>query len=72
MDAIAAQVPNHPGGLNSMLKVLQGANVNILHIYPCFQTEDSAVILQVDRTDEAVAVLKDNWIKLYDEKIYNL
>ena len=72
MDVIAVQVPNHPGGLNSMLKVLQGANINILQIYPCLQTEDSIMILQVDRTDEAVAVLKDNWINLYDRKVYSL
>jgi hypothetical protein len=71
-DVIAAQVPNHPGGLNSMLKVLQGAGINILHLYPFFQAEDSVVILDVDRTDDAVAVLKDNWINMYDDKVYAL
>ena len=32
-DVIAAQVPHHPGGLNTILKILQSASINILYIY---------------------------------------
>jgi hypothetical protein len=72
MDVIAAQVPNHPGGLNTILQLLKSASINILHIYPCLDTEDPALILEVDKTKEAVKVLEDNWINLYDERIYGL
>jgi hypothetical protein len=72
VDVVAARVPDHPGGLNAILKLLQSANINILHIYPCLETPDPALILEVDKTEEAVKVLKNNWISLYDEKIYNL
>lgn len=71
-DVIAAQVPDHPGGLNSILKLLLSANINIAHIYPCLDTPEPIVILEVDKTKQAVKVLEDNWIRLYDESIYKL
>ncbi len=72
MDVIAARVPDHPGGLNTILKLLHSANIDILHIYPCLETRDPILILEVDKTKEAAKVLKNNWINLYDERIYNL
>jgi hypothetical protein len=69
---IAAQVPNHPGGLNSVLKLLSSANINIVHMYPCLQTPQPTLILEVDKIKPAVKALQSNWIKLYDKKIYNL
>jgi hypothetical protein len=71
-NVIAAQVPDHPGGLNTILKVLDSANINILHIYPSLETQDSALILEVDKTKGAIQALRDNWINLYDDKIYSL
>ncbi len=72
VDVIAARVPHHPGGLNSILKILQAAQINILHIYPCLETEEAILILEVDRTDDAVKLLKNNWIDLYDERLYSM
>lgn len=72
LDVIAAQVPDHPGGLNTILKILESADINILHIYPCLETKDSVLILEVDKTEDAVNVLKNNWINLYDERLYNM
>jgi hypothetical protein len=71
-DVIAAQVPNHPGGLNSVLKLLHSANINIVHMYPCLQTPQPTLILEVDKTKQAVKILQSNWINLYDKKIYQL
>lgn len=71
-DVIAAQVPDHPGGLNSFLKLLENAEIDIRHIYPCLETEHTILILEVDKTKKAVNVLEENWIHLYDEKIYRL
>ena len=72
MDVIAARVPDHPGGLNTILKLLYSANIDILHIYPCLETRDPILILEVDKTKQAVKVLKNNWINLYDERVYNM
>ncbi|MBN1842255.1 MAG: hypothetical protein JW883_08250 [Deltaproteobacteria bacterium] len=68
--AIAAQVPDHPGGLNTLLMILRSAEINILHIYPCLETQDPILILEVDNTEAAVKALKSNWINLYDERLY--
>ena len=72
VDVIAAHVPNHPGGLSTILQLLHSANIDILHLYPCIEAQDRALILEVDKTNEAVMVLKNNWINLYDNRIYNL
>jgi hypothetical protein len=72
MDVIAAQVPDHPGGLNSILRILESEKVNILHIYPCLQMKDPVLILEVDKVEEAVTGLTTNWINLYDERLYSL
>jgi hypothetical protein len=72
MDVIAARVPDHPGGLNTILKLLHSANIDILHIYPCLETRDPILILEVDKTKQAVKVLKNNWINLYGERVYNM
>jgi len=72
MDVIAVQVPDHPGGLNTILKLLHSANIHIAHIYPCLEIPEPILILEVDQTKKAVKVLQDNWINLYDKKIYNL
>ncbi len=72
MDVVVAKIPDHPGGLNAILQLLHSANIDILHLYPCIETQDPALILEVDKTKEAVMVLKNNWISLYDEKIYNI
>lgn len=72
VDVIAARVPDHPGGLNTILKLLHSENIDILHIYPYIEIQDTVLILEVDNTNKAVKVLKNNWINLYDEKIYNM
>ncbi|MBW1859211.1 MAG: amino acid-binding protein [Deltaproteobacteria bacterium] len=71
-DVIAAQVPDHPGGLNSVLKLLHSANIDIVHMYPSLQTPEPILVLEVDKTKQAVKVLQSNWINLYDKKIYKL
>ena len=74
-DVIAVEVPDHPGGLQAILKPLKTANVNVLYFYPFLGRGESGlpiVILGVDRTDEAVALLKKNWVHTFDSEIYSL
>ena len=72
MDVVAAKVPDHPGGLNTILELLHASRINILHVYPFLETPDPILILEIDDTEEAVKVLKSNWISLYDERVYNM
>ncbi len=74
-DVIAVEVPDHPGGLRAVLKPLMGANINILYLYPYLGRGESGqpiVIVGVDKTKEAIEVLKRNWVHTFGNEIYAL
>jgi hypothetical protein len=74
-DVIAVEVPDHPGGLQAVLKPLMGANINVHYLYPFLGRGESGqpiVILGVDRTEEAIKVLKRNWVHTFGKEIYSL
>ncbi|MFC2066442.1 amino acid-binding protein [Chloroflexota bacterium] len=74
-DVIAVEVPDHPGGLRAVLKPLKGANINVLYLYPYLGRGASGqpiVILGVDKTEEALDVLKKNWVHTFGKEIYTL
>lgn len=72
---IAVEVPDHPGGLRAVLKPLHKANINVTYFYPYLGRGESGqpiVIVGVDRTEEAIEVLKSNWVHIFGEEIYSL
>jgi len=74
-DVIAVEVPDHPGGLRAVLKPLMGANINVLYFYPFLgrgESEQPIVILGVDKTEQALAILNKNWVHTFGEEIYSL
>ncbi len=72
-EVIACVVPNHPGGLNAVLKPLKSAGINVDYIYSCLGTGDiTVVILGVDSVSKACKILQDNWIRLMGDELYNL
>ncbi len=74
-DVIAVEVPDHPGGLLAVLKPLNSANINVLYLYPFLGRGESGqpiVILGVDKTTEALNVLKQNWVHTFGQEIYAL
>jgi len=74
-DVIAVEVPDHPGGLLAILKPLKSANINVLYFYPFLGRGESGqpiVILGVDKTEEALSVLKQNWVHTFGQEIYSL
>ena len=74
-DVIAVEVPDHPGGLQAVLKPLKGANINVHYLYPYLGRGESGqpiVILGVDKTEEALKVLKKNWVHTFGKEIYSL
>src|SRR4030043_1769297 len=53
-DVIAVEVPDHPGGLQAILKPLKASSINVLYFYPFLGRGESGlpiVILGVDRTE---------------------
>jgi hypothetical protein len=72
-DVLAVETPNHPGGLNAILKPLKEVSVNVNYLYACLGTGDRTVlIVGVDKMDEAVQVLRKNWVHMFDEELYTL
>lgn len=59
-DVVAVEVPDHPGGLASVLEPLRGANVNVEYMYAFVEkaTDKAIVIFRFEETDAALAVLK--------------
>jgi hypothetical protein len=71
---IAVETPDHPGGLNAVLKPLRAAGINVHYLYPHLgRTSNNAiVILGVDKTEEAQKVLQDNWVRTVGKEVYNI
>jgi len=72
-DVLAVEAPHHPGGLNAVLKPLKEANININYLYTSLtRAENVVLIVGVDNMQEAVRVLKKNWVRMIDEDIYTI
>jgi hypothetical protein len=73
-DVLAVETPDHPGGLNAVLKPLKEAEINVHYLYPFLgrSSDQAIVILGVDKTDEAEKVLQQNWVHTVGNEIYNL
>ena len=73
-DVLAVETPDHPGGLNAVLKPLKEGNINVHYLYPFLGrvSDQAIVILGVDKTYEAEKVLQQNWVHTVGNEIYNL
>ena len=74
-DVIAVEVPDHPGGLQAILKPLRRANINVLYLYPFLGRGESGqpiIIIGVNKTEETIEVLKKNWVRTFGKEIYAL
>lgn len=74
-EVLAVEVPDHPGGLQAVLKPLKAADINVLYLYTYLGRGESGqpiVIVGVNKTTEAVEVLKKNWVHTFGNEIYTL
>jgi hypothetical protein len=71
-EVIAVAAPDHPGGLNAILRPLIEAKVNIDCMYPFIylKGDEAIIILEVDKIKEAKEVLSKHWVKTYSTEIY--
>ena len=65
---VAVEAPDHPGGLNAILRPLKREGVNITFLYPVIGRFEGNAILIVgaDRIDDAVAALQKNYIRILE------
>jgi len=74
-DVLAVEVPDHPGGLQAILRPLKAAGINVHYLYPYLGRGESGqpiIIMGVDRTEEALSLLKKNWVHTFGKEIYAL
>lgn len=73
-DVLAVETPDHPGGMNAMLKPLKAAGINVHYLYPHLGriNNNAIVILGVDRTEDAQKVLAQNWVHTLGKEVYNI
>ena len=72
-DVLAVEAPNHPGGLNAILRPLKDLSINVNYLYTCLGTgQKTVLIVGVDKMEEAIQVLKKNWVHMLDEELYTL
>jgi hypothetical protein len=74
-EVIAVEIPDHPGALQTLLKPLKDAAINVHYLYPFLGRGESGqpiVIMGLDRTSEALDILKQNWVHTFGEEIYVL
>jgi hypothetical protein len=71
---LAVETPDHPGGLNAVLKPLRAAGINVHYLYPHLGrvSNNAIVILGVDKTEEAQKVLQENWVRTVGKEVYNI
>jgi hypothetical protein len=73
-DVIAVETPDHPGGVNAVLKPLKNAGINVHYLYPHLGriNNNAIVILGVDKTEEAQKVLEQNWVHTLGKEVYTI
>jgi hypothetical protein len=72
-EVLAVEAPNHPGGLNAVLKPLKEMKINVNYLYTCLgRGENTVLIMGVDKMEGAIQVLMKNWVHMYNEELYKL
>jgi hypothetical protein len=74
-DVLAVEVPDHPGGLQAILKPLKSGQINVHYFYPYLGRGASGqpiIIVGVDNTEAAIKVLQKNWVHVFDKEVYSL
>ena len=72
-DVLAVEMPDHPGGMNAVLKPLRDAKINAITMYPYIgRVTNPIMILEVDNIKVATDVLKRTWVKIWDKEVYRL
>ena len=72
---VAVEVPDRPGGLNSILELLTGKGINVEYMYAFVERsgENAVIIFRFDATDVAIEALQQNGFHvLKGEQVYGL
>ncbi len=74
-EVVAVEVPDRPGGLADILKILAEAEINVEYLYAFVQQsgENAIIIFRFDETDRAIAALSQKKVRILEgKKVYTL
>jgi len=74
-DVIAVEVPDRPGGLANVMKVLDEKGINIEYLYAFVEkaADDAVVIFRVEAIDDAVSALEQAQVRvLPSDRVYSM
>ena len=69
-DIVAVEVPDSPGGLSQILKILIENNINVGYMYAFVEknADKAIVVFRFDNADKAITVLTKNNIRIVGKK----
>jgi hypothetical protein len=69
-EVIGVEVPDSPGGLSSILKILDSNQINVEYMYAFVERSgnNAVIIFRFDNVDQAIAVLLKNAVNILDGK----
>ncbi len=74
-EVVAVEVPDRPGGLAAIMKILADAKINVEYLYAFVQQsgQNAIIIFRFDETDRAIAVLSERNVPILEgKKVYTL
>lgn len=73
-DVIAVETPDHPGGLNAILRPLKAEGVNVVYLYPVIGKirGNAVLIIGADPIAKAVSALEKHYITILGKEFYVL
>lgn len=74
-EVVAVEVPDQPGGLASILHVLDSESINVEYMYAFVERcgANAVIIFRFDGTEKAIAVLRHKGFNILDgERLYGM
>lgn len=74
-EVVAVEVPDRPGGLASVLKILSDSNINVEYMYAFVQHsgKNAVIIFRFDDLERAIELLQQAGVRIYKgEEVYRL
>jgi hypothetical protein len=67
---VAVEVEDRPGGLNKILEILRGADLNVeyMYAYVRHRGRDAVMVFRFDHIDTAIDVLKTNGVSIIEKE----
>jgi hypothetical protein len=64
-EVVAVEIPDHPGGLNAVLRSLKERSIQIYSLYTGLGIgKQTVLVIDVDRMSDAVKALQENWVRI--------